>query len=210
MTEKISKIFYIERAHCGNHGILLPRFLTQKFRQINFLPKKFTLHWFDEKNFAWQRISCFSTLCDERTQCGKMKKNHSRFCKDFSSNHFIVREIVGFTEFLVKSRNDTWNCEKNRHFFTKNSWNQRYLIVNHKVMCFHEILLQEFFHMTHADFFRWIFFMSEFFCTSIVTSRWTFANWRKNSMFWSSQTYLWWVGIRELFANQEIRNGGKT
>ena len=37
---------------------------SQKFRQINFLPKKFTLNCFDGKKIAWQRFFCFSTLCN--------------------------------------------------------------------------------------------------------------------------------------------------
>ena len=36
---------------------------SQKFRQINVLLKNFTVNWFDGKNFAWQWISRFSTLC---------------------------------------------------------------------------------------------------------------------------------------------------
>ena len=49
-------------ARSGNFGILLPRF-SQIFRQINVLLKNFTINWFDGKNFAWQWISRFSTLC---------------------------------------------------------------------------------------------------------------------------------------------------
>ena len=37
--------------------------LSQKLRQINFLLKNFTLSWFDEKIFTWQRIFRLSTLC---------------------------------------------------------------------------------------------------------------------------------------------------
>ena len=36
---------------------------SQKFRQINVLLKNITIHWFDGKKFAWQKISRFSTLC---------------------------------------------------------------------------------------------------------------------------------------------------
>ena len=47
--------------HCGTYEILLPP--SQIFRQINVLLKNFNANWFDEKTFAWQRISRFSTLC---------------------------------------------------------------------------------------------------------------------------------------------------
>ena len=36
--------------------------ILQKFRQINILQKKFTINWFDGKEFAWQIVSQFSTL----------------------------------------------------------------------------------------------------------------------------------------------------
>ena len=43
--------------HCENYGILLPRFILQKFRQINVLLKNFTINWFDGKKFAWPKCS---------------------------------------------------------------------------------------------------------------------------------------------------------
>ena len=71
---------FFHTAQCGNYGNLLSLFLAkiswkhtfttvcchdfaEKFRQIKVLLKKFTINWFDGKRFAWQWISCFSTLC---------------------------------------------------------------------------------------------------------------------------------------------------
>ena len=49
---------------------------SQIFRQINVLLKNFTLNWFDEKKFTWQRISRFST--SHTVQCGKAKNSLPR------------------------------------------------------------------------------------------------------------------------------------
>ena len=67
-------------AHCGNYGILLPRFFLQKFRQITILVKKCTINWFDGKKFAWQWISRLSTLCSAN--------------KNASWYHITVRKIT--------------------------------------------------------------------------------------------------------------------
>ena len=68
----------------GNYGILLP-VVSKKIRQINVLLKNFTINWFDEKNFAWQWILRFSTLCFSNFHT--MKKS------DFAT---FSREIIVF------------------------------------------------------------------------------------------------------------------
>ena len=45
--------------NCGNFGILLPRFFSQNFRQINVLLNNFAIIWFDGKNLRGSEIFVF-------------------------------------------------------------------------------------------------------------------------------------------------------
>ena len=71
---------------------------SQKFREINFLLKNFTLSWFDEKNFAWQWIFRFSTLCEKFTLISWKNISWNQF---FCSLAWKV-ENDAFTKFLFK------------------------------------------------------------------------------------------------------------
>jgi len=70
---------------------------SQKFRQINFLLKHFTLSWFDEKIFAWQIIFRISTLC--------------------SANSFYVKSMLVI---LKPKKLPFWQFEQ---LWTLNFWN---------------------------------------------------------------------------------------
>ena len=79
----------------GNHRILLPRFFSQKFRQINVLLKmNFTINWFDGKRIAWRRqwISRFSTL----TLCTVRKCDlvPHIFGKNFVKVTFLLKKLL--------------------------------------------------------------------------------------------------------------------
>ena len=78
-----------------NFGILLPRFFSQKFRQINVLLKNFTVNWFDGRKFAWQLISRFSTLhCVGNPQCGNFRNLLSLFWQQFRETNFILKKLL--------------------------------------------------------------------------------------------------------------------
>ena len=72
--------------------------LPQKFRQINFLLKKFTLNWIDEKKFAWQWISCFPTECEKT--------------RNSLSQNFFFREINSLLTYLVETLLSRNFCQK--------------------------------------------------------------------------------------------------
>ena len=61
--------------------ILLPQFFSQKFREINFLLKNFTLNWFDEKKCMAMNFSFFhhTVLHSQYTYVGNYKIFLPRF-----------------------------------------------------------------------------------------------------------------------------------
>ena len=59
---------------CGNHGILLPRFFSQKFRQINVLLNNFTINWFDGKILHGREFFLFP-------HCEKFTLTEKKFVK---------------------------------------------------------------------------------------------------------------------------------
>ena len=82
----------------------------QKFREINFLLKNFTLNWFDEKNFHGSEFLVFPQ-CDTQN-CGNYDRSFSamifsqKFCqinallKNFTINRFDGKNSRG-SEILV-------------------------------------------------------------------------------------------------------------
>ena len=81
---------------------------SQKFRQINFLLKKFTLNCFDGKKIAWQRFFCFSTLC-----WVNFTKNYCSFhIKFYLAKVFFVKSNLFNSFFLVKTLFSRKFCKK--------------------------------------------------------------------------------------------------
>ena len=64
---------------CQNYGNLLPPFCRKNSVKATF-SLDFTLNWFDEKYFAWQWISRFSTMCLRNFHTVKNVRTLLNFC----------------------------------------------------------------------------------------------------------------------------------
>jgi len=82
----------------AHHSVEITKFycyhFSQKFREINFLRKNFTPSWFDKKNFAWQWISHFSTLCTRTPNCGKTRNSLSHKKNFVKSTRYLVISLI--------------------------------------------------------------------------------------------------------------------
>ena len=58
-----SKNVTLHCACCGNYGNLLSLIFDKNFVKATILLKKLLKNWFHGKQFRWERISRFSTLC---------------------------------------------------------------------------------------------------------------------------------------------------
>ena len=89
--------FIFPQTQYGNYGILLPSTIfSQKFREINFLLKKFTLDGFDEK-----KLWFFHTV----PQCGREIPSRTLFAKISWKQCFtkeITKELILTKLFLVR------------------------------------------------------------------------------------------------------------
>ena len=79
-------------AQCGNYGNSLSRIFGKNFVKVTVLRNKFLKSWFDEIFFWWERISCFSTLCDAHIRdlpCNRLQICEAR-CKMSTFLFFLV------------------------------------------------------------------------------------------------------------------------
>ena len=77
--------------YCGNYGILMPPFFSEKFRESNVsLKKNFTLNWFDGKICIPVNFSFFHTVDTGRSAQFNDFSPHHIFCKNSVNSTFSL------------------------------------------------------------------------------------------------------------------------